>query len=87
MPDQYISDTKCETCGESFDNPDSLGIHSAQVHNICSICNLTFPSRLCSFDDVVKHFEDLHGIYNIKKGEISTDITCIIPIIEMFLGQ
>ena len=36
-------------------------------HNRCNFCNVTFPQK-SRFDDVAKHFADIHDM-EIKKGE------------------
>ena len=40
-------------------------------HNRCNFCNITFPQK-SRFDDVAKHFADIHDIHGIKKGAFST---------------
>ena len=37
-------------------------------HNRCNFCNMTFP-QMSRFDDLAKHFADIHDIHGFKKGE------------------
>ena len=44
-------------------------IRDAIYHNRrCNICNLTF-SKKSRFDDITKHFADIHDIHDIREGE------------------
>ena len=63
---EFLSEKEKCKCEQGFENPKKLLVpkHMALKHYFCIICNLQF--RKDDFEELVKHFSDLHE--DIKLG-------------------